>query len=248
VTLTIRPLLTQGESQVLEYKASCDKTAIESPIAFANAQRGTVLVSVNDTGKPLPIFRDGQKIRDWLYVKDHCSTIRNVLETNSLGHTYNIAGWNEKPNLDFVHTRCAILDELRPRVYGKPYKEQITYAPDRAGYDRRCAIDAIKIERELGRKPAETFATGTRKTVRRCLDNQALGGKSYQWRLAAMGRQLIWGKRDHPQGPHPRRLHPATLSFSKQLFPIYDKRMIYCLLCLNCNCLYLGRLVRHMHP
>jgi dTDP-glucose 4,6-dehydratase len=124
-------------------------------------------------GKPLPIYGDGQQIRDWLYVKDHCSAIRRVLEAGRLGETYNVGGWNEKPNLDVVHTLCTILDELSPRADGKPYKEQITYVTDRPGHDRRYAIDATKIERELGWKPAETFETGIRKTVQWYLDNQA---------------------------------------------------------------------------
>ncbi len=124
-------------------------------------------------GKPLPIYGDGQQIRDWLYVKDHCSAIRRVLEAGRLGETYNIGGWNEKPNLDVVHTLCAILDELSPRADGQPYKAQITYVTDRPGHDRRYAIDATRIERELGWKPAETFETGIRKTVQWYLDNQA---------------------------------------------------------------------------
>ena len=124
-------------------------------------------------GKPLPVYGDGQQIRDWLYVKDHCSAIRRVLDAGHVGEVYNIGGWNEKPNLEIVHTVCALLDELRPRADGKPYKEQITYVADRPGHDRRYAIDARKIERELGWKPAETFETGIRKTVQWYLDNQA---------------------------------------------------------------------------
>lgn len=124
-------------------------------------------------GKPLPIYGDGQQIRDWLYVTDHCSAIRRVLEAGRLGETYNIGGWNEKPNLEVVHTLCTILDELKPRADGKPYKDQITYVTDRPGHDRRYAIDATKIERELGWKPAETFETGIRKTVQWYLDHQA---------------------------------------------------------------------------
>ena len=123
-------------------------------------------------GKALPIYGDGQQIRDWLYVKDHCSAIRRVLEAGRVGETYNVGGWNEKPNLDVVHTLCAILDELQPRADGKPYKEQITYVKDRPGHDRRYAIDASKIQRELGWKPAETFESGIRKTVQWYLDNQ----------------------------------------------------------------------------
>ena len=124
-------------------------------------------------GKPLPIYGDGQQIRDWLYVKDHCSAIRRVLEAGRLGETYNVGGWNEKPNLDVVRTVCAILDELSPRADGQPYVEQITYVKDRPGHDRRYAIDASKLERELGWKPAETFETGIRKTVRWYLDHQS---------------------------------------------------------------------------
>jgi dTDP-glucose 4,6-dehydratase len=130
------------------------------------------LLIVNSlAGKPLPVYGDGQQIRDWLYVKDHCSAIRRVLEVGRLGETYNIGGWNEKANLDIVHTVCALLDELRPRPDGKPYKDQITYVTDRPGHDRRYAIDARKLERELGWKPAETFETGIRKTVQWYLDN-----------------------------------------------------------------------------
>ncbi len=124
------------------------------------------------TGKPLPIYGDGQQVRDWLYVNDHASAIRRVLEAGRVGETYNIGGWNEKPNLEVVHTLCAILDELSPRADGKSYKDQITYVTDRPGHDRRYAIDATKINRELGWKPAETFETGIRKTVQWYLDNQ----------------------------------------------------------------------------
>ena len=123
-------------------------------------------------GKPLPIYGDGQQIRDWLYVRDHCSAIRRVLEAGRVGETYNVGGWNEKPNLDVAHTVCAILDELSPRPDGKPYADQITYVADRPGHDRRYAIDATKINRELGWKPAETFESGIRKTVQWYLDNQ----------------------------------------------------------------------------
>ena len=122
-------------------------------------------------GKPLPIYGDGQQIRDWLYVKDHCSAIRRVLEVGQLGETYNVGGWNEKANLDVVHTICALLDELSPRADGQSYAEQITFVTDRPGHDRRYAIDARKLERELGWKPAETFETGIRKTVQWYLDN-----------------------------------------------------------------------------
>ena len=131
------------------------------PLMFVNAL----------AGKPLPIYGDGQQIRDWLYVSDHCAAIRRVLEGGRLGETYNIGGWNEKPNLDIVHAICALLDEMRPRADGKPYREQITYVTDRPGHDRRYAIDARKIERELGWRPAETFASGIRKTIQWYLDH-----------------------------------------------------------------------------
>ena len=123
-------------------------------------------------GKALPIYGDGQQIRDWLYVKDHCSAIRRVLESGKLGETYNVGGWNEKANLDVVHTLCAILDELQPRTDAQSYKTQITFVKDRPGHDKRYAIDAGKLERELGWKPAETFDSGIRKTVQWYLANQ----------------------------------------------------------------------------
>ena len=122
-------------------------------------------------GKPLPVYGDGQQIRDWLYVKDHCAAIRSVLAGGRLGETYNVGGWNEKPNIDIVMTVCALLDELKPRADGTSYKTQIAYVTDRPGHDRRYAIDARKIERELGWKPAETFETGIRKTVEWYLAN-----------------------------------------------------------------------------
>jgi len=123
-------------------------------------------------GKPLPIYGDGQQIRDWLYVKDHCSAIRRVLEVGQLGETYNVGGWNEKANLDVVNILCAILDALQPRADGQSYANQITFVQDRPGHDRRYAIDARKLEKELGWKPQETFETGIRKTVQWYLDNQ----------------------------------------------------------------------------
>jgi dTDP-glucose 4,6-dehydratase len=123
-------------------------------------------------GKPLPVYGDGQQIRDWLYVKDHCSAIRRVLADGRVGEVYNIGGCNEKPNIEIVHTICGLLDELRPRSDGKSYREQVTYVADRPGHDRRYAIDAGKIESELGWKPDETFETGIRKTVQWYLDNQ----------------------------------------------------------------------------
>lgn len=122
-------------------------------------------------GKSLPVYGDGMQVRDWLYVRDHCSAIRRVLQAGRLGDTYNIGGWNEKANIDIVTTVCGLLDELRPRADGTSYAAQIAYVQDRPGHDRRYAIDARKIERELGWRPAETFETGIRKTVQWYLDH-----------------------------------------------------------------------------
>ncbi|MEN7432893.1 dTDP-glucose 4,6-dehydratase [Chromobacterium sp. TRC.1.1.SA] len=122
-------------------------------------------------GKPLPIYGDGRQVRDWLYVKDHCSAIRRVLEAGKPGETYNVGGWNEKTNLEVVSAICGILDQLKPRADGQAYREQIQFVADRPGHDRRYAIDARKLERELGWKPAETFDSGIRKTVEWYLSN-----------------------------------------------------------------------------
>ena len=122
-------------------------------------------------GKPLPIYGDGQQVRDWLYVQDHCQAIMRVLVGGRVGETYNIGGWNEKPNLEVVHLLCQTLDALRPRADGQSYQTQITFVKDRPGHDRRYAIDARKIERELGWRPQETFETGIRKTVQWYLDH-----------------------------------------------------------------------------
>jgi dTDP-glucose 4,6-dehydratase len=137
-------------------------------------------------GKPLPVYGDGQQVRDWLFVKDHCSAIRRVLEVGRLGEVYNVGGWNEKPNIEIVQRVCALLDEMSPRADGRGYLEQVTYVTDRPGHDRRYAIDAGKIERELGWKPAETFETGIRKTVAWYLEHQAwvdnvLSGSYRDW-------------------------------------------------------------------
>ena len=123
-------------------------------------------------GKQLPVYGDGQQIRDWLYVKDHCAAIRCVLETGIVGETYNVGGWNEKSNLEVVQIICQILDELTPRLDGKSYSEQIAFVADRPGHDRRYAIDAGKIEQALGWRPEETFDTGIYKTVQWYIDNQ----------------------------------------------------------------------------
>ena len=124
------------------------------------------------TGKPLPIYGNGQQIRDWLYVEDHCAAIRRVLEAGKVGEVYNIGGWNEKPNIEVVRTLCRILDKKQPRKDGHSYAEQITFVEDRLGHDQRYAIDASKISKELGWKPVETFDTGIEKTVDWFLANQ----------------------------------------------------------------------------
>ena len=121
-------------------------------------------------GKPLPIYGDGLNVRDWLYVTDHCSAIRAVLARGRVGETYNVGGWNEKTNREIVDTICALLDEMRPDPAG-PHSRLVTFVKDRPGHDRRYAIDARKIERELAWRPAETFETGIRKTVRWYLDH-----------------------------------------------------------------------------
>ena len=137
-------------------------------------------------GKPLPVYGDGMQIRDWLYVSDHCSAIRRVLEAGTPGETYNVGGWNEKPNIEIVKTIFALLDELRPKADGSRYTSQISYVTDRPGHDRRYAIDATKIYKELGWKPVETFDSGIRKTVQWYLDNadwvaQVQSGAYREW-------------------------------------------------------------------
>ena len=138
------------------------------------------------TGKALPVYGDGQNVRDWLYVGDHCAAIRRVLEAGRVGEVYNIGGCNEMKNLDVVHILCDILDHQRPLATGRSYREQITYVTDRPGHDRRYAIDARKIESELGWKPQETFTSGIEKTVRWYLEHQAwvenvTSGAYLQW-------------------------------------------------------------------
>jgi dTDP-glucose 4,6-dehydratase len=130
-----------------------------------------LMISKALAGESLPVYGDGRQVRDWLYVQDHCAAIRAVLAQGRLGEVYNIGGWNEMTNLDVVHTLCDILDELRPNAAGTSYRGQVRFVTDRPGHDRRYAIDAGKIERELGWKPAETFETGIRKTVQWYLDN-----------------------------------------------------------------------------
>ena len=123
-------------------------------------------------GKPLPIYGNGQQIRDWLYVGDHCAAIRRVLEAGRVGEVYNIGGWNEKPNIEVVKTLCRMLDAKKPRADGKSYLDQITFVEDRLGHDQRYAIDASKLADELGWKPVETFETGIEKTVSWYLEHQ----------------------------------------------------------------------------
>jgi dTDP-glucose 4,6-dehydratase len=147
-------------------------------------------------GKPLPIYGDGQNVRDWLYVVDHCAAIRCVLADGKPGDTYNVGGWNEKTNLEVVHTLCDILDELAPK--SGSYRDQITYVKDRPGHDRRYAIDAHKIERELGWKPAESFDSGIRKTVQWYLDHQ-------EWvRDIQSGEYLKWVEQNYSKRDHVR--------------------------------------------
>ncbi|VVE88416.1 dTDP-glucose 4,6-dehydratase [Pandoraea bronchicola] len=146
------------------------------PLVIANAL----------AGKPLPIYGDGSNVRDWLYVGDHCSAIREVLAKGTLGEVYNVGGWNEQNNLSVVKHLCTLLDELSPRADGKSYVDQITFVTDRPGHDRRYAIDARKLERELGWRPAETFETGMRKTVQWYLANaewvrQVQSGEYQRW-------------------------------------------------------------------
>ncbi|MDM0114700.1 dTDP-glucose 4,6-dehydratase [Variovorax sp. J22R133] len=145
-------------------------------------------------GKPLPVYGDGMQVRDWLYVKDHCSALRRVLEAGTIGETYNVGGWNEKPNIEIVHTVCSLLDELRPRNDSKSYREQIAFVPDRPGHDRRYAIDARKLERELGWKPAETFESGIRKTVQWYLDH------GYWVRNVQSGAYREWVQKQYATG------------------------------------------------
>jgi dTDP-glucose 4,6-dehydratase len=128
-----------------------------------------IILNARD-GKPLPVYGDGKNVRDWLYVEDHCEAIATVLRKGQPGDTYNIGGWNEKPNIEIVETICDLVDEMAPGK-GTSRKELITYVKDRPGHDRRYAMDASKIERELGWKPKETLESGLRKTVRWYLEN-----------------------------------------------------------------------------
>ncbi|NBV01253.1 MAG: dTDP-glucose 4,6-dehydratase [Burkholderiaceae bacterium] len=143
------------------------------------------------SGKPLPVYGDGQQIRDWLYVKDHCSAIRCVLDKGTLGEVYNIGGWNEKANIEIVRNICDLLDTLKPLENKKSYRDQISFVTDRPGHDRRYAIDATKIERELGWRPSETFETGIKKTIDWYLNN-------WQWVEGVLnGEYRDWVKRHY---------------------------------------------------
>jgi len=143
------------------------------------------------SGKPLPVYGDGQQIRDWLYVKDHCSAIRCVLEKGTPGEVYNIGGWNEKANIEIVSNICDLLDTLKPLENKKSYRDQISFVTDRPGHDRRYAIDATKIERELGWRPSETFETGIKKTIDWYLEN-------WQWVEGVLnGEYRDWVKRHY---------------------------------------------------
>ncbi|MBT6938530.1 MAG: NAD-dependent epimerase/dehydratase family protein, partial [Candidatus Marinimicrobia bacterium] len=122
--------------------------------------------------KPLPVYGEGLNVRDWLFVEDHCDAIYSVLQKGTIGETYNIGGHNEIKNIDIVNTICSILDELKPRSNGASYTELITYVTDRPGHDFRYAIDASKINNNLGWSPTETFETGIRKTIQWYLDNE----------------------------------------------------------------------------
>lgn len=156
-----------------------------------------LIISNARAGKPLPIYGDGQQVRDWLYVSDHCAAIRRVLEKGRVGETYNVGGWNEKANLDVVRTLCDILDAISPKEDGGSYRQQITYVKDRPGHDRRYAVDASKIEREMGWKPAETFESGIKKTVQWYMDNQ-------DWvRDVQSGDYLKWLDRNYTQRATP---------------------------------------------
>jgi dTDP-glucose 4,6-dehydratase len=144
--------------------------------------------------KPLPVYGDGRQVRDWLYVTDHCTAIREVLARGRVGETYNVGGWNEQPNIEIVHAVCAQLDELRPHRDGA-YARLVTHVTDRPGHDRRYAIDARKIERELGWRPAETFESGLRKTIRWYLDNsewveRVQNGAYREWLTANYGQRV----------------------------------------------------------
>ena len=154
------------------------------PFQFPEKLIPLMILNARDS-KPLPVYGDGKNVRDWLYVEDHCAAVATVLQHGKPGETYNIGGWNEKPNIEIVETICNLVDEMAPRSQGS-HRELITFVKDRPGHDRRYAMDARKIERELGWKPKETFESGIRKTVRWYLDNDewvrsVTSGSYRQW-------------------------------------------------------------------
>ncbi len=154
------------------------------PFQFPEKLIPLMILNARD-GKPLPVYGDGKNVRDWLYVEDHCDAISNVLRDGLPGETYNVGGWNEKPNIEIVETICDLLDEMAPRTGGSR-RALVTFVKDRPGHDRRYAMDARKIERELGWKPKATFESGIRKTVRWYLENgdwvrNVTSGSYRQW-------------------------------------------------------------------
>src|SRR6201997_2976137 len=154
------------------------------PLQFPEKLIPLMILNARD-GKPLPVYGDGKNVRDWLYVEDHCAAIATVLERGRPGETYNVGGWNEKPNLEIVETICDLVDEMAPAAKARR-RSLITFVTDRPGHDRRYAMDTRKIERELGWKPKETFESGIRKTVRWYLENDAwvegvTSGSYRQW-------------------------------------------------------------------